>query len=185
MTGRALILRESEVEGMGMGDVSLHGEEGPTTLRDRLLTRRALLQAGVAGSLAVTATAFGTFPAEIVRAAGPRQKAWRQLSPRSSPTSRAYAAIASDLERGNVILFGGLGAPDDTWVWQGSDWHLQELLRSPSPRAGAAMTYDPITQKVLLFGGLGRGAFMDDSWLWDGASWTAISPPVHLSLIHI
>src|ERR1051325_11664549 len=51
--------------------------------------------------------------------------AWVSKTPQNSPPARSYHAVAYDSVRGEVVLFGGDGAPpgspllNDTWVWTG------------------------------------------------------------------
>ena len=76
-----------------------------------------------------------------------------------------------------IVLFGGseTGANvlDDTWVWDGFTWVLQNPLTVPPARTFAAMSTDPPNQNVVMFGGSGAGGFfLGDTWTWDGTNWT-------------
>ena len=81
---------------------------------------------------------------------------WTQRSADHRRPRRAHShAMAYDLARGRVVLFGGgtqFGASHgDTWEWDGNDW----LLRStsgPSARCWHSMAYDIARQRVVLFG---------------------------------
>jgi len=48
---------------------------------------------------------------------------WTQKSPQTSPPAREGHAMAYDIARGRVVLFGGLDAKmntlNDTWLWDG------------------------------------------------------------------
>jgi hypothetical protein len=114
--------------------------------------------------------------------------AWREYrGPRPSP--REHHAMTYDAARERIVLFGGFGEVDpdhryvyfdDTWEWDGEQWHRLDVA-GPSSRAGAAMCYDPVNERVLLHG----GTFWDfdsnwptgyaDSWAWDGVAWTELS----------
>ena len=103
---------------------------------------------------------------------------WTQLQPATRPAARAYHAMAADILRGRIVLFGGstdTGIEGDTWEWNGTDWQLRATL-GPSPRVGSACDYDLLRGHVLLHGGNG----LDDTWEWDGQTWTQLavaSPP--------
>src|SRR5207302_10000061 len=77
------------------------------------------------------------------------------------PLGRRSAAMAYDVERHNVVLFGGLAGQvllDDTWTFNGGAWsHRQGLTANPRARQGAAMAFDEVNRQTVLFGGLGGG----------------------------
>jgi len=87
---------------------------------------------------------------------------------------------------GNVVMFGGVDAGgnmfDDTWIWDGTNWNLQNTPAGLAARR-APLVYDPATNNVVLFGGEGSygGPTFGDTWVWDGANWTqqfpSITPP--------
>jgi hypothetical protein len=97
--------------------------------------------------------------------------AWANASstggPAQSPPARHEAAIAYNVARRRVILFGGYreNTPlDDTWEWDGRAWH-KPSGSGPSARRQAAMAYDPQRRRVVLFGGTTDGFNnMDDTW---------------------
>lgn len=110
--------------------------------------------------------------------------AWTQRAPANSPSARAFHAAAYDAARDRIVLFGGLFNTassstyyNDTWEWDGTDWHDVTPLTSPEPRAYHALAYDPDRQRVVLFGGfeIGHGGFAD-TWEWDGAAWFQRAP---------
>jgi hypothetical protein len=61
---------------------------------------------------------------------------------------------------------------DDTWVWNGTDWTMQNPADRPSARERSGMAYDPVSRVLVLFGGDGVGGNLGDTWTWDGANWT-------------
>lgn len=105
---------------------------------------------------------------------------WQRLSPTTSPSARFDATVASDTDRKEVVVFGGLASGDnlaDTWVWNGSNWRdatpaLPGL--SPLARRSATMTYDQARDEVVLFGGWNSDldVMFSDTWTWDGEGWT-------------
>lgn len=105
---------------------------------------------------------------------------WRQVAT-SGPPSRSKAAMAFDVRRKVMILFGGQGGGgtgdqlDDTWEWNGQSWSSQpDAARlGLGPREGSTMWYDTVEQRMVLFGGgrwlpvgggLYKGSFPNDVW---------------------
>src|SRR5262245_47241986 len=74
----------------------------------------------------------------------------------SGPTPRWNHAMAFDLARGAVLLFGGMGQGNvllgDTWQWDGSHWSQLATI-GPAPRTQHAMAFDPLRLRAVLFGG--------------------------------
>jgi subtilase family serine protease len=108
----------------------------------------------------------------------------------TGPTGRTRHAMATDLGRSRVVLFGGAiysgGAfPDtatqDTWEWDGAAWtEVTPAGPRPPARTGAALTYAASRGAVQLFGGnptASAGGFaaptLQDTWEWDGTFWTS------------
>lgn len=91
---------------------------------------------------------------------------WSRVEPIISPTPRAFAAMAYDRARKEVVLFGGIGIDDDgqpytqlgdTWTWDGAGWTREEPPASPPRRNGAGMAFDEARGEIVLFGGDGVG----------------------------
>ena len=105
---------------------------------------------------------------------------WTAYVPTVRPPARNSASMVYDAMRKKVVLFGGCGAMscasqlNDTWTWDGVNWHQESPATSPSPRMGAAMSYDPIRGKVILFGGATSTSYYNDTWSWDGVNWTQL-----------
>ncbi|MCA8966762.1 MAG: hypothetical protein KDC48_17910, partial [Planctomycetes bacterium] len=83
--------------------------------------------------------------------------------------------------RSEVVLFGGevgtFSFANDTWVFDGTDWHQRFPATSPSPRCCAPMVYDSARNRTVLFGGhiwisLPTNNPFNDTWEWDGTTWT-------------
>ena len=103
--------------------------------------------------------------------------AWIQrIAP--GPGARSNHALAYDLARGNVVLFGGQGVSGpfgDTWTYVNGAW--TQRAGGPPARLGAAMAHDVARARTVLFGGGPFfGAYFDDTWEWDGSAWTQLSP---------
>jgi hypothetical protein len=107
---------------------------------------------------------------------------WTQKSPATSPSNRAFPAMAYHAASNEVILFGGLdGAAmptSDTWSWNGTNWTNKMPVTTPPARYWTALAYDANRQKTVMFGGfenIGPSA-LSDVWEWDGTDWTQITP---------
>jgi hypothetical protein len=106
--------------------------------------------------------------------------AWRGIATSTAPTPRQYTAMALDLVRSRVVLFGGSGSFGgmlaDTWEFDGVDWS-QRPVAGPPARALAGMAYSVQAGRVVLFGGHGNTGALGDTWQWDGANWVQLGPP--------
>ena len=113
---------------------------------------------------------------------------WTNLvAPLSMAAGRTQFQLATDLERGNVVMYGGLqntgGPPQllgDTWWWSGGAWHpLPAAPVSTSPFQ-MATAYDPLSGLGWWFGGMHvalggndqSGVATNELWSFDGTSWT-------------
>ncbi|MFZ5470903.1 MAG: kelch repeat-containing protein, partial [Myxococcota bacterium] len=92
--------------------------------------------------------------------------------------ARSRHAMAYDLTRQRVVLFGGgsSGHFGDTWEWDGTTWVQRTPAMSPPARAGHAMAYDTARQRVVLFGGWNGVQSLADTWEWDGTTWVQRAP---------
>jgi hypothetical protein len=113
--------------------------------------------------------------------------AWTARTPASSPSPRLAHAMAYDVARARVVLFGGAvgsgsGVDDDeTWEWDGVNWTQMQPAVRPPPRRGANMTYDPTRGVCVLFGGgvtPSGSPVLDDTWEWNGSTWTQYAPSI-------
>jgi hypothetical protein len=106
---------------------------------------------------------------------------WALQSPSTSPSGRGGAGMAYDEARGEVVMFGGEIASNnsvaDTWIWDEGEWIQMNPSDAPSARSSPAMAFDHKTGKVVLFGGVGTGGvYRDDTWTWDGEQWHEETP---------
>jgi len=103
---------------------------------------------------------------------------WEPLNSLTRPLARHGAAMAYDIARGELVVFGGLGLSlyADTQIWMGGAWVEREVT-GPSPRTSAAMAYDVVGRRVVLFGGQTATVDAADTWVWDGAKWTELVSP--------
>jgi len=109
-------------------------------------------------------------------------QSWRRLEV-AGPSTRSGAMAAYDSVRHEIVLFGGGGVDEagngsllnDTWVWDGTEWHLRQPLHNPEPRFRAAMAFDQARGVAVMIGGEGAKGkvYTATTWTWDGADWTA------------
>ncbi len=101
----------------------------------------------------------------------------------SNPSRRAGHAMAYDIARGRVLLFGGETSDNeflnDTFEWNRDTvrWDLKTTTGAvPSARRDHALAYDASRQRIVLFGGRQGGSLLSDTWEWDGTSWLEVAP---------
>ena len=100
---------------------------------------------------------------------------WAQQAPATSPSARAYAAMAYDGTLAEPTLFGGYDGTTvlgDTWEYDGTNWVQQEPTPTPSARAYAAMADNSTDGQLVLFGGQSTTAAssaLDDTWTFYSA----------------
>lgn len=104
---------------------------------------------------------------------------WLQATPNTVPPARVAHTMVYDLNRGRLVMFGGLSATgtvlDDTWEWDGNDWtQMTPATTTPLARRSHSMVFHPTRGTTLLFGGYATGD-LNDLWEWDGNDWTAIT----------
>ncbi|MEZ4365026.1 MAG: DUF4215 domain-containing protein [Kofleriaceae bacterium] len=108
---------------------------------------------------------------------------WRLLTPATSPPARASHAMAFDVARGVLVLFGGNVAggvtqASDTWEFDGATWTQRTFAVTPPARRDHVMAYDPVGLRVVMFGGSGNSfSFLGDTWTYDGLAWTQVVGP--------
>lgn len=116
---------------------------------------------------------------------------WRRLDEGDvRPAPRVQAAMAYDIARDRLVLYGGTSTSDDevdcaggqlcfdTLEHDGVEWHdvTFDLSGAPLPRTAAAMAYDEERGVTVLFGGIrATGQATDETWEYDGASWTQVT----------
>lgn len=99
---------------------------------------------------------------------------WHQRQPQHSPTARRAHAMASDLIRNRVVLFGGADRTTfgDTWEWDGVDWIWQPTAVAPAPTYEHTLVFDLLRARTVKYGGY---PLQSDTWEWDGATWLQVS----------
>jgi hypothetical protein len=106
-----------------------------------------------------------------------RTLSWRRHAPAGAePGGRHHHAIAFDIARRRLVLYGGYNADNtwktDVWEWDGRVWDQLEPSSGPGPRAHHAMAYDASRGVVVLRGGTTpEKSQPSDTWTWDGRAW--------------
>jgi hypothetical protein len=101
---------------------------------------------------------------------------WTLLSPATAPTTRHFASMAYDAERGVTVLFGG-SLPgvrlNDTWTWDGTSW-TRQASAAPTASGFTYMTYDATTKEVIAYVYFGLDPYPPAEYTiaWDGTRWT-------------
>jgi hypothetical protein len=95
--------------------------------------------------------------------------AWTNVtSPTSNPSIRTYFAMAYDVSRGAIILFGGgvnSGQLDDTWELGSTGWtDLTRAGETPPARSNVGMAYDAARGQMIIFGGFNTSGTLADTW---------------------
>jgi hypothetical protein len=121
---------------------------------------------------------FGDFYAAQLGSGGPQ---WSALP--SGPPARDIHAMAVDLPRRRLVLFGGRDAAGaefaDTWEFalDTNQWQRRQPQNSPRARVNHTMVYDEARARTVLLGGYTWTAgYLDDIWEWDGSDWTQRIP---------
>jgi hypothetical protein len=97
----------------------------------------------------------------------------------SSPPARVLNALAYDVARDNLLLFGGVGAGGDLgdlWERNGFVWRQAMKAVIPSARRNVRAVYDSARDRIVLFGGVSGSTPLGDTWEWDGKYWSPSSP---------
>lgn len=105
--------------------------------------------------------------------------AWHRLELAQTPGERYGCAMAYDVTRNRLVLFGGRHGSTllaDTWAFDGATWTQVVTPSAPGPRWGHVMSYDSIRDRVVLVGGFTSvgGSFSQQLWEFDGTQWQLV-----------
>ncbi|MCI4367398.1 MAG: hypothetical protein L3K08_06570 [Thermoplasmata archaeon] len=111
---------------------------------------------------------------------------WTNLTSSAGPgPSARWGAASANLSSLRVdVLYGGNswngtlpftnGSLSDTWLFDGSRWHLQSTKTNPGPRYSASLAFDQVDGVDVLFGGFNRtGHPIGSTWIFNGSAWFA------------
>ncbi len=109
---------------------------------------------------------------------------WTQVVIPMGPGARIHHRWAYDPVAQVTVMFGGFGAPADTWIYDGvaGTWTLvpPSPLGGPRPTELHSMAYSPIHGGVVMFGGLDHSGSStvahSDFWVFSSATmeWTPV-----------
>lgn len=103
---------------------------------------------------------------------------WQDSTPKQL-VPLAYAAMAYDEARDEIVLFGGYRnngtASSETWVFTGGAWEQRFPASAPEARWAASMAYYPKLGKVVLVGGSSSTSKYAGTWTWDGHEWNKLA----------
>ena len=101
-----------------------------------------------------------------------------------SRASRFRGAVAYDVNRNKIVLYGGYEEYDyfvDTWEWDGFSWEEKHPACYPPNRGHYNMIYDLNRKRINLFGGNNSNQ-LPDLWEWDGLNWHLVMADIeHIS----
>ena len=96
---------------------------------------------------------------------------WTQLA-MSGPNPGNCIGPAMTALGDKVVLYGGVGAANHTWTWNGTAWNDEGI----SPIGDRCfMQMAALGDKAYLFGGeQDANDIHDDTWMWNGSTWTQL-----------
>ncbi|MEQ1632905.1 MAG: hypothetical protein ABL997_11065, partial [Planctomycetota bacterium] len=107
---------------------------------------------------------------------------WTQRTTATVPFRSGRYGMAYDSLRGRTVVYGGiqstqlLGASNQTWEYDGTNWFLRNPIATPGALDGSAMCYADSLATTILFGGFTpvSGAMTSSTWAWNGTTWTLL-----------
>jgi hypothetical protein len=105
----------------------------------------------------------------------------------NTPPARYGATLAYSSALGGLVLFGGTGHQNasylplnDTWEFNSGGWQPLHPADAPSARSFASVATLPDGDE-LVFGGIGATTLLSDTWTFNGTDWTnataSVGPP--------
>ena len=108
---------------------------------------------------------------------------WSQVDNYSVPGPLLDRATAFDTVSGDMYTVDGLSASDtvinQTYRFDGSEWHALQVSVAPPARIDASLAYDPNLGGLVLFGGDNLSVGFNDTWLLSGNRWTELNNGSH------
>jgi len=104
---------------------------------------------------------------------------WRDMRPLPTAHPKMLRCASWDTEHQVVVVFGGEGSREGTWIYEPwtNEWQRKQPATEPAHRSGGNMAYDIRARVHVLFG----SQFEDDphTWLYDLKSntWRDAQPP--------
>lgn len=123
-------------------------------------------------------------------------QAWVQDLPDSgfhiinTPVARYGAVMAYAPAAHGVVMFGGFDGPvagrplNDTWVWDGRQWHLVDLAGPATTFVAVAMAYDASAGQLVLVTASVDHADQLQTWTWNGVPPLLASPSERAWALH-
>lgn len=93
---------------------------------------------------------------------------WQQVQ---GPGPGPRQGHAMDADSMGLVLFGGAGQPNQTWVFRQGAWQMLSPVTSPPAVARHTLTYEAALSKTFLYTGT-------RCFEWDGTTWTVLSASV-------
>lgn len=80
-----------------------------------------------------------------------------------------------DAKDGYVLMFGGSGIKNETWIFSRDTWTELHPSVAPHGRVDAGIAYDAADGYVVMFGGRAGSYVFNDTWEYVGGQWTNIT----------
>jgi hypothetical protein len=110
---------------------------------------------------------------------------WTEIAPPQHPPPRLAEAMFFDVQRDELVLFGGydgVSATSDMWTFDGVTWTQIAASTPLAPRLFSPIAYDSSARHAVLFGGQTfGGATLADTWTWSAGTWHEQSAVIHPS----
>jgi hypothetical protein len=111
---------------------------------------------------------------------------WSTITPTTSPSPRANAAMSWSPAEGLVVLYGGVTGDgnggvvvnDETWLYDVGtrEWSQASPATSPPARQAATLALDAVRGRLALMGGMDAdGGALNDVWEWTGDNWIEVT----------
>ena len=94
----------------------------------------------------------------------PDRERWRNMRPLPTPYPQSLRCASWDTEHQVLVLFGGEGSVDGTWVYDPAinHWYDMQPPVEPAHRSAGNMVYDSLYKRHIVFG----SQYLDDPHTW-------------------
>ncbi len=155
------------------------------------IQRQRSVQVSLVFLMIVLLVLVGIGLAGRLRAGSPSVQATTSTVAQIAPPRRG-GSMVYDAARRVVLLFGGTlltasgGQTNETWNWDGQNWHQLHPLNAP-PALQGTMVYDPVDQQVLLllYQVESGGSVNNQMWSWDGQNWHQLHPALLPEVLNV
>jgi hypothetical protein len=108
---------------------------------------------------------------------------WIKVSEKG-PISRNGANMIYDMEKKNILLFGGStidkqygNSKGETWLWSGKSWNKIEMDQPPGIY-NSSMIYNKFEKTIYRFGGWNGNSRINETWIFKNENWERLNIPI-------